>query len=76
MVLPIFLADTNKILDGNTQLIGVLVDSILKLFEEIFRGLAGFGNTMGILIGVGFVLTLILIAVGKIKINGILGGFR
>lgn len=63
------------IIDGNTFWIGLLVDNIVNLFAQIFGGLATFGNTMGILIGVAFVLSLILIATGKIKISGIMGKF-
>ena len=42
----------------------------------LFGGLATFGNTMGILIGLGLVLTLVLVAIGKINIGRIIGNFK
>lgn len=61
------------LLDGNTYLIGYWVDNVLRFIGNIFSGLADFGNTMGILLGVGFVVVLILAAVGKIKVSNIVG---
>lgn len=73
---PINFADGNQLIDGNTQCLGNLVDNMLTFVANMFGGLSSFGNTMGILIGVGLVLTLILVAIGKINIGKIVGNFR
>jgi len=67
-------AVSNSTLDGNTDIIGMWIDNVLLFIGEIFKGLGDFGTTMGILIGVGFVVVLILAATGKIKISSLTGG--
>jgi len=61
------------LIDGNTDLIGYWVDNVLRFITNVFGGLASFGTTMGILLGVTFVIVLILAALGKIKISNIVG---
>lgn len=73
---PINFKDGNQLIDGNTECLGNLVDNMLTFVANLFGGLASFGNVMGILIGVGLVLTLILVAIGKINIGKIVGNFR
>ncbi len=64
------------IIDGNTEIIGRLIDNILGFIANIFGGLANFGNTMGILIGVTFVIGLILVVTGKLRISKIVGTMK
>ena len=68
--------DGNHLIDGNVQCLGILVDNVMQLFGQLFGGLATFGNTMGILLGVTFVIGLVLVMTGKIRIDHILGGFK
>jgi hypothetical protein len=64
------------LMDGNIEALGRLVDNMLAFIANMFGGLATFGNTMGILIGLGLVLGLVLVAIGKINIGRIIGNFR
>jgi len=64
------------LIDGNTFWIGFLIDNVIGLLANIFGGLATFGNTMGLLLGVTFVIGLVLVMTGKIRINNIMGGFK
>ena len=64
------MADT--LIDGNTYFIGLLIDNIMDFISAIFGGLATFGTTLGIIIGVTFVMVMILVFLGKINISNMM----